>query len=86
MENGTYEQIVSHLERELELNGLEAPDEMQINTVMQQDTRQNSEKPNQRATIAKSQATIEINAVNSNEEKTKPKTIQIVPQLTKPTM
>ena len=43
--NGTYEQIVSHLERELELNGLEAPDEMQINTVMQQDTRQNSEKP-----------------------------------------
>ena len=45
LENGTYEQIVSHLERELELNGLEAPDEMQINTVMQQDTQQNSEKP-----------------------------------------
>ena len=45
LENGTYEQIVSHLERELELNGLEAPDEMQINTVMQQGTRQNSEKP-----------------------------------------
>ena len=33
LENGTYEQIVSHLERELELNGLEAPDEMQLNTV-----------------------------------------------------
>ena len=31
LENGTYEQIVSHLERELELNGLEAPDEMPIN-------------------------------------------------------
>ena len=45
LENGTYEQIVSHLERELELNGLEAPDEMQINTVMQQGTQQNSEKP-----------------------------------------
>ena len=45
LENGTYEQIVSHLERELELNGLEAPDEMQLNTVIQQDTRQNSEKP-----------------------------------------
>ena len=28
LENGTYKQIVSHLERELELNGLEAPDEM----------------------------------------------------------
>ena len=45
LENGTYEQTVSHLEKELELNGLEAPDEMQINTVMQQDTRENSEKP-----------------------------------------
>ena len=45
LENGTYEQIVSHLERELELNGLEAPDEIQLNTVMQQDTQQNSGKP-----------------------------------------
>ena len=45
LENGTYEQIVSHLEWELELNGLEAPDEIQLNTVMQQDTHQNSEKP-----------------------------------------
>ena len=32
LENGTYEQIVIHLERELELNGLEAPDKLQINT------------------------------------------------------
>ena len=32
LENGTYEQIVSHLKRQLELNGLEAPDEMPINT------------------------------------------------------
>ena len=45
LENGTYEQIVSHLERELELNGLEAPYEMQLKTVMQQDTQQNSGKP-----------------------------------------
>ena len=45
LENGTYEQIVSHLERELELNGLEAPDEMQQKTVMQQNTQKNSEKP-----------------------------------------
>ena len=45
LENGTYEQIVSHLERELELNGLEAPYEKQLNTVMQQDAQQNSEKP-----------------------------------------
>ena len=33
LENGTHEQIVTHLESELELNGLEAPDELQINTV-----------------------------------------------------
>ena len=45
LENGTYEHIVSHLERELELNGLEAPDEMQLNTMIQRDTQQNSEKP-----------------------------------------
>ena len=43
--NGTYEQIVSHLERELELNGLEAPDEMPINTVTQQPPQQNSNNP-----------------------------------------
>ena len=45
LENVTYEQIVSHLERELELNGLEAPDEIQLKTVIQQDTQQNSGKP-----------------------------------------
>ena len=44
-ENGTYEQIVSHLEKELELNGLKAPDEMPINTVTQQAPQQNSNKP-----------------------------------------
>ena len=45
MENGSYEQIVSHLERELALNGLEAPDEMPINTVTQQAPQQSSNKP-----------------------------------------
>ena len=34
LENGTYEQIVTHLERELELNSLEYPDETKVNTVM----------------------------------------------------
>ena len=33
LENGTYEEIVTHLERELELNSLEYPDETQMNTV-----------------------------------------------------
>ena len=41
LENGTYEQIVSHLEKELELNGLEASDELQIYTVTQQVSEQN---------------------------------------------
>ena len=45
LENGTYEQIVSRLERELELNGLEASDEMPINTVTQQAPPQNPNKP-----------------------------------------
>ena len=45
LESGTYEQIVSHLESELELNGLEAPDEMPINNVTQQAPQQNSNKP-----------------------------------------
>ena len=45
LENGTNEQIVLHLEKELELKGLEAPHELQINTVTQQATQQNSEKP-----------------------------------------
>ena len=78
LENGTYEQIVSHLERELELNGLEAPDEIRLNTVMQQDTQQNSEKPKPTCHHCKNQVTIEISAVYSNERKTNSKIIQIV--------
>ena len=45
LENGMYEQIVSQLEKELESNGLEAPDEMPINTVTQQAPQQNTNKP-----------------------------------------
>ena len=45
LENGTYEQIVSHLERKLELNGLEAPEEMPINTVTEQAPQQISDQP-----------------------------------------
>ena len=45
LENGSDEQIVSHLERELELNGKEAPDEKPIKTVTQQAPQQNSNKP-----------------------------------------
>ena len=44
LENGTYEQIVTHLERELELNGLEAPDELQTNTVSHNTVNANTDK------------------------------------------
>ena len=33
LQNGMYEQIVTHLEKELELNSLENPDETQMNKV-----------------------------------------------------
>ena len=45
LESDTYEQIVTHLERELGLNGLEAPDKLQINTVSQQPTNTNADRP-----------------------------------------
>ena len=45
LEKGTYEQILSHVERELELKDLEASDELQLNSVTQQATQQNSEIP-----------------------------------------
>ena len=44
LENGTYEQIVTHLRRELELNGLEAPDELQINTVGHNTANSNADR------------------------------------------
>ena len=44
LENSTYEQIVRHLERELELNGLEAPDELQISTVSHNTVNANADR------------------------------------------
>ena len=82
IENGKYEQIVSHLEKELELNGLEAPDEMPTNTVTQQAHSKNLTSPYQRATVVKNQVTIKISVVSSNERKTKHEVTQIVPTTT----
>ena len=45
LQNGIYEQIVSYIERELGLDGLQAPVELQIKTVTQKATQQNPEKP-----------------------------------------
>ena len=61
MEIGTNEQIVTHKETELGLNGLEAPDELQINTVSHNTASANADKPKQRATTAKKQDITEIN-------------------------
>ena len=44
LEIGTYDQIVTHLEKELELNGSEAPDELQKNTASQQPTNTNADR------------------------------------------
>ena len=44
LENGTNEQFVTHLERELELNGLEAPDDLQINTVTHNTVNANADR------------------------------------------
>ena len=86
MENGTNEQIVSHLEKELALKGLEAPDEIQINTVTQQALQQNSEKPKSMYHHCKNQVTIELSAVNSNEKKTKSEVTRIVPKIIRITL
>ena len=45
MKNGIYEQIAPHLKIELKLIGLEATDELQVNTVTQQAMQENPEKP-----------------------------------------
>ena len=44
LENGTYEQVVIHLERELDLNDLEAPDELQIITVSHNTANVNADR------------------------------------------
>ena len=44
MENGTYKQIVTHLKRELELNGLEAPEELLKNNVSQYATNTKADR------------------------------------------
>ena len=45
LENGLYEQIVTQLERELELNSVGGPDELQINTMTEkQQTEGNEDK------------------------------------------
>ena len=45
LENGTYEQTLTDLDEEIELNGFEAPNELQVNTVSQTTTNTNVDRP-----------------------------------------
>ena len=63
LEKGTFEQIVTHLERELELNGLEAPEELQINTVTHNTVNVNADRTKPTCQYCKkNQDTIKISA------------------------
>ena len=50
LENGTYDQIVKHLEREMELNGLEADDTLVKTQMTVTKKEQNTEKTNEKQT------------------------------------
>ena len=45
MENSTYEEIVTDLENELDLKGLEAPGELQMNTVSHNTADSKADRP-----------------------------------------
>ena len=84
LETVTYEHIVSHLEKDLEVKGLEARDELQLNTVMQHDTKPNNEKPKLTCHhCQKSDITIVHIAINSEDRKTMMKARKPVLALTK---
>ena len=71
------------LERDLELNGLKAPDEMPINTVTQEASQQNSEKPKRRCHHCKNQGHYQNQCRQLNsKEKTKHEIIRTVPTIT----
>ena len=71
LENGTYEQIVKHLEREMELNGLEADEPLvktQMTAVKQQTNTQNTKTPPQNAkTKTKTPNTVPNNTLQDNQ-------------------
>ena len=73
LENGTYEQIVQHLERELELNGLEAADELPVNNINQTTARRRLKNKKLSATTAKNRVITNHNAEKWNGTKKQPK-------------
>ena len=71
LENGTYEQIVRHLEREMELKGLEADEPLvktQMTAVKQQTKAQNTKSQSQNTkTKTKTPNTVTNNTLQSNQ-------------------
>ena len=71
LENGTYEQIVRHLEREMELNGLEADEPLvrtQMTAVKQQTNTQNTKlQPQITKTQTKTPNTVSNNTLQNNQ-------------------
>ena len=80
LKNCTYEQIVTHLERELELNGLEAPNELPINNVSQQPTNTNADRPKPTCHHFKNQDITEISVACWKNSENKLKIIKIIPE------
>ena len=69
---------MSHLEKESELNGLEAPGELELNTVTQDTTKQIPEKPKLICHNCEKPNHYQNQAINSERTKTKPKETKIV--------
>ena len=86
LEKGTYKQTVSHLEQELQLNELEAPEELQLNTVTQQATQQNSKKPKPTCHHCKKPGYYRNQCCQIKREKTGLELTRIVPTIATKTM
>ena len=71
VEKSTLEQIVSHLDGEVEINGLEAQDAMHVNTVTHEATNQILRNPNRHVITAKSRATTEPVSLTQQRERSK---------------
>ena len=78
LENATYEQIVTHLERELQLNGLEAPDELQINTVSQNTANANADRPNPTCHHCEKQDITETSVASGKNSENKLKLLKVI--------
>ena len=68
LENGTYEEIVTHLERELDLNSLEYPDETQMNTVTHKQQFEATQIMLEKSTVTKTALTPTITKLTENLE------------------